>query len=76
MNSWTKEYPTVSGDYWFYGYRYGKISVGRETEPEMMFVTVRGIANGVLVIANGQHMWEDELEEAYFMKADIPEVPY
>jgi hypothetical protein len=74
-DEWTTEFPKEKGEYWFYGYRYGKISVGRECEPELMFVEVIKSSNGFLYNAAGQMMWESEVEEPHFKKADLPELP-
>ena len=75
IEDWSTEFPKEEGEYWFYGYRYGKISCGREEEPELMFVEVRKTSNGFLFIAAGQMMWESEVEEPHFMKVDLPELP-
>ena len=72
---WSTEFPKEVGEYWFYGYRYGKISVGREVEPELMFIEARRCSNGFLYIAAGQHMFESEVEEPHFKKVDLPELP-
>lgn len=74
-DGWSTEFPIEEGEYWFYGYRYGKISVGRECEPELMFVEVRKASNGFLFIASGHMMWESEVEEPHFKKVDLPELP-
>jgi len=31
---WTKEWPSEVGNFWFYGYRYGKIACGRKCKKE------------------------------------------
>jgi hypothetical protein len=72
---WSTEFPKKEGDYWFYGYRYGKISCGQPCEPEWMIVKVRKCANGVLHVANGQFMHTSEVEEAHFAKLELPEFP-
>ena len=38
VDEWGDEFPDKEGIYWFYGYRYGKISCGRETKPELMLI--------------------------------------
>ncbi len=53
---WSTEFPKKEGKYWFYGYRYGKISVGEECEPELMFAEVMKTSNGFLYVANGHMM--------------------
>ena len=71
MNKWTKKWPTEEGFYWFYGYRYGRISVGQKCNPEYVFVKVRKIANGILTMGDGQIIYPKEVEEAWFKEIDI-----
>jgi len=74
--SWSKEFPKKSGTYWFYGYRYGKVRLGNDLAPEYMLVTTRKTGDGkMMCVANGQFMYEEEIEEAYFMKCEFPEPP-
>jgi len=72
---WSNKFPKKAGNYWFYGYRYGKVSCGHESKPEMMFVQVRKCSNGFLYIANGQFMSANEVEEAHFIPAEMPTPP-
>lgn len=72
---WTKEWPTKEGLYWFYGYRYGKISCGTPCESELGLISVRKIANGMIYILDGQFVFENETEEAHFKPAELP-LPY
>jgi hypothetical protein len=72
---WTTEFPVKEGNYWFYGYRYGKVSCGQECEPEWMVVRVRKCANGLLYIADGQFMYKSEVEDAHFAPLELPEFP-
>lgn len=74
-SKWSTKFPTKEGDYWFYGYRYGKISCGQKTKPEYMILKVRKCANAFIFIANSQFMYESEVEEAHFMPVDYPEKP-
>ena len=75
MNNWIKEFPTEPGSYWFYGYRYGKISCGHDCEPELIFVEVSKISNGFMYVANSQFIFESEVEEPHFKKVELPELP-
>lgn len=75
MNKWTTKFPTEPGLYWFYGYRYGKISCGSECDPELMLAQVITISDGTMVIANGQFVQEKEVEQAHFMKCVPPKFP-
>ena len=74
-NKWSKKFPRKEGMYWFYGYRYGKISCGTENKPEFMLVKVHKISNGIMYVANGQFMFKSETEEPHFMKIEFPELP-
>lgn len=74
-NEWTKDWPNEVGYFWFYGYRYGKISCGRKCKPELMLVEVWRGSNSLIHVANGQFMFESEVEEALFQKAVLPELP-
>ena len=71
----TDKIPTEVGDYWFYGYRYGKISCGHKTDKELVLCQVRKIANGTMLTGNGQFIEESEIEEAQFIPATLPELP-
>ena len=73
--SWTKEWPKEEGTYWFYGYRYGKISCGNPCKPEYCFVEVSKIANGLMFKTNGQFLFKSKPEEAYFQKVELPDPP-
>ena len=80
MPKWTTKFPTKVGNYWFYGYRYGKwwakgSTYERIHEPEWMIVKVKKCANGLLYMADGQFMYESEVEEPHFMPLELPELP-
>jgi hypothetical protein len=72
---WSNKFPTKIGRYWFYGYRYGKVNCGYVCEPELMYVMVRKVSNGFMYVANGQFMFEKEVEEAHFLPIQRPELP-
>lgn len=74
-NVWSKEFPTKPGIYWFYGYRYGKISCGRPCSPKLLLVTASQGGNSMMFVAEGAFMHESETECAHFKKADLPELP-
>lgn len=75
MAKWSKKFPTKEGDYWFYGYRYGKVSCGHLAEPEWMRLEVRKCSNGFIYNAEGQFLYEREVEEAHFIPIEYPEPP-
>lgn len=72
---WIKKFPNKEGLYWFYGYRYGKKDFIKDNEKEFMLVDVRKVQGGFLIVANGQFMYEKEIEEALFCKTEYPEIP-
>lgn len=76
MNEWKKGLPEKVGTYWFYGYRYGKISCGSPCEPEMGYMQVHEIANGVMHIIDGTFAFNAEVEEAYYIEVELPKPPY
>ncbi len=75
VRKWTKEWPKKEGYYWFYGYRYGRISCSTSCDPEYCLVDVRKCANGMMFTTNGQFLFKSEPEEAHFQKVDLPELP-
>jgi len=72
---WSKEFPKTTGDYWFYGYRYGKISCGKPCQKEWMRLKVRKCSNGMMYIAEGQFMDEQEVVEPLFTPIVFPALP-
>lgn len=77
---WTTKFPKKVGNYWFYGYRYGKwygkgTVIEKKNEPEWMIVKVRKCANGLLLEANGQFFYEKEIEEGHFAPVELPDFP-
>ena len=76
MNKWTTEFPTKPGNYWFYGYRYGKYDFnGEKRKLELMYCEVHKAANGFIYIANGQFVYKSEVEEPHFQEVILPELP-
>jgi hypothetical protein len=70
------EWPTEVGHWWFYGYRYGKISCGSECEKELILCEVRKIGGGdLMATGDGQFFFESEVEEPQFIPATLPEIP-
>lgn len=69
-----KDWPDREGRWWFYGYRYGKVSCGREVQPEVYLCDVRKVSNGLMVVAEGQFMYETEVEKPNFIRATLPEL--
>ena len=72
---WTTECPTETGTYWFYSYRYGKKGIGKDNKPELMVMNVFNVSNGIMRTADGQFVYESEVEHPYFQKAILPDLP-
>jgi len=73
---WTTKFPTKAGNYWFYGYRYGKINCGTPTKPEWMVIKVRKCANGFLATdSHGQFFYEKETQDAHYLPLELPDFP-
>jgi len=72
---WTRDWPTEPGLYWFYGFRYGHISVGIEKERELLLVRVNKTQTGVMCVAEGHFMYKSEPEDARFIKVLLPKFP-
>lgn len=69
------DWPEEVGYWWFYGYRYGRQAGIHQASPELMLCQVVKIANGLMVIADGQSMYQSELEEPNFIPATLPQLP-
>jgi hypothetical protein len=73
---WSKKFPTKAGNYWFYGYRYGKVSVGTPEKPIWMVLKVRKSGKGFMAIdSNGQFFYESEITDGRYAPLDMPEFP-
>ena len=75
MKEWSIEFPKEEGVYWFYGYRWSRISVGRKETPKLLLVYCTKTSNSFIYVAEGGFMFESEVEEPHFIKADLPETP-
>lgn len=76
MSEWTKEWPSEPGKYWFYGYRYGRVSVGREQKKVMCLVGVnKNGSGGLMYVAEGSFMYKNETECSLFTPAILPKPP-
>lgn len=78
--TWIREFPTEVGDYWFAGERYKRTSyckdAGDKPRYELILCRVKAISNGVVVIGDGQFMYEEELgDEWFFAPALLPDMP-
>ncbi len=72
---WMKGMPTKVGVYWLYCYRYGKISCGDECKKELHLLEVQEVSNGLLMKADGQFLFANEVEEPMYKHVMLPELP-
>jgi hypothetical protein len=72
---WIFGFPPEPGMYWFYGYRYGKISCGSPCEPELILMKAFEISNGIMYTGDGQVIHASEVESPHFCKAELPDLP-
>ncbi len=72
---WIKGMPTRVGVYWLYCYRYGKVSCGMECKKELHLLEVQACASGLLMKADGQFLFESEVEEPMYKYVSLPELP-
>ena len=68
---WTLKWPEISGYYWFYGWCFRE----RNHEPELHYVKVRRIANGVALITNGHLLYKAEGAYGMWATAELPTLP-
>jgi len=78
--NWKHEYPTVPGNYWFAGERYGRNDFAKKAGElpryELALCKVRKVSNGVVVIADSNFLYESELgDEWFFAPAEVPALP-
>ena len=68
---WTKQWPTEPGFYWFYGWPFRD----REHKPELHFVDVWKVINGITFVTQGFFLYKEEGADGYWMPAELPELP-
>jgi hypothetical protein len=69
--SWTKEKPNEPGFYWYYGHTRGHL----DRDPELIFIKVKKIQNGVARVAGGIFLFDLEPLDGFFRPVDLPELP-
>lgn len=72
IDEWYTAWPTEPGYYWFAGWPFRF----RDREPELHFVKVRKISNGIAFITNGRFLYQQEGAFGAWMKADVPIPPW
>jgi hypothetical protein len=71
---WTKAWPKKAGDYWFYGWRFGKSE--HDPNPELSFVEVFVSSNGIPMYATRGHFLSvSEGAIGLWTKANLPKLP-
>lgn len=77
MDKWIEGLPDIPGFYWLYSYRYGKNenSMHGPNDPELILIEVVEIANGVLIIGDGQFVSKTEVEQPHYQPAVLPTLP-
>lgn len=74
MESWTPEWPTKPGSYWFYGYRFCRFD--EADKPELCFVQVRMSGNKKpMYVTHGHFMYKEGGASGLWQKAVLPELP-
>lgn len=71
------DWPKKPGNYWFYGYRYGKFDGNGDVDakPELVLCKARKTANGIMMVTgDGQFFYESEVEQGNFIPATLPEL--
>lgn len=69
-NSWTDQWPTEPGYYWYYGTRDTRF----DTSPSLGVCEVRRISNGFAYILDGHFLFECE-GKGRFLSMPEPELP-
>ncbi len=70
---WTKEWPAKEGFYWFYGIPFKRWV--DKYEPELHFVQVKKISNGICMITNGHFLYKQEGAEGVWQEVELPKLP-
>lgn len=68
---WTKQWPTTTGFYWFYGWCFRD----RDRPPEYNLVKVVQGGNGLFFVTNGHFLYKAEGGDGFWCEAQLPEPP-
>jgi len=71
---WTKEWPTESGLYWFYGFLWYQHYRDGDN-PKLVSVEAKPASNGIMYVAKGTFIYKIEGHMGFWRKADLPELP-
>ena len=69
--NWIYDWPIESGFYWFFGWCFRN----RDRAPELHFVKVRKISNGMCYITNGHFLYKAEGAEGVWQLVKLPILP-
>lgn len=73
--TWTLDWPTERGAYWFYGWRW-RNGLTKTHEPKLLYVTIVHDALGTpMYICGSGYIYRSEGAYGYWMKAELPELP-
>jgi hypothetical protein len=73
MTEWTAEWPTESGRYWFYGWRF---MPAYDRSPELSLVEIwKSPSGGLLYVTGGHFLYKEEGARGVWQKAILPELP-
>ena len=74
---WSKEIPKEAGTYWFYGYRFGRVSCGNPQNPEWGVLKVRNTAQAgrMMYVMDGNFVDFRAVEDARFAPLELPDFP-
>lgn len=71
---WSKDWPTIPGLYWMYGWAFG--SEIRDKRPaSFYFVSVKKISNGFCYVTNGHFLFKGEGAKGFWQPVTLPNVP-
>lgn len=70
---WNGDWPKEPGEYWFYGYKFGKKE--EDDTPRLHFVTVRRGRNCLVFVTDGHFLYREEGACGVWMNVILPELP-
>ena len=76
--NWTREWPTETDWYWFYGYPYGKqkteMGLG-DKKPFLSLVKADKAPTSMMYVVDGHFLYRDSSIIGMFCKAELPKLP-
>jgi hypothetical protein len=71
VETWTRGFPPDEGDYWFYGYIFGKPD--KREKPRLEKLEVRRISNGLIYLLSGACSLEPRDMLGFWQKMIVPD---